>query len=135
LPSYLVHCKVSKALFGKSYWRIHKAIDSAYPIWGRYHRRYFHDNVSAMGFAQSLYPGDEKALQAAKFHLQLDELCSENPAFRKWLESWAKKKVKKRRSGKKVKAKELLPSGVEQLFTNIDKMADVLRLKKMIEGR
>jgi hypothetical protein len=88
-----------------------------------------------MGFAQSLYPGDEKALQAAKFHLQLDELCSENPAFRKWLESWAKKKVKKRRLGKKVKAKEPLPSGVEQLFTNIDKMADVLRLKKMIEGR
>ena len=86
-----------------------------------------------MGFARSLYPGDEKALQAAKFHLQLDEMCSENPEFRKYLESWAKKKVKKRERNEKGEAKETLPGGIEQLFKNIEKMGEVVRLKKLIE--
>jgi hypothetical protein len=135
MPSQNAHCKVSIALFGKSYWRIHKWIDCAFPILGRQHRRYFHYNLSAMGFAKSLYPGDEKALQAAKFHLQLNELCSENPVFRKWLESWARRRVKKRRLSKKVKAKELLPDVTEQLFKNIDRLAEVARLKRLIEER
>jgi hypothetical protein len=116
MPSYLVHRKVSAEIFGKSYYRIHRAIDSAYIVLGRQHRRYYHDNFSAIGFARYFYPGDERALQAAKFHLQLDEMCSADPAFRKWLESWARKQVKKRRSSKKVKAKEPLPAGIEQLL-------------------
>jgi hypothetical protein len=88
-----------------------------------------------MRFAKSLYPGDERALQAAKFHLQLDELCSENPAFKKWLESWARRKVKKRSPNKKVKVKKPLPDGLEQLFKNIDRLAEVARLKRLIEKR
>jgi len=134
MPSHTVHCKVSLKLFGKSYYKIHLAIDSAYWIFGRMHRKYYHDNLSAMVFARHFYPGDARALQAAKFHLQLDQMCSENSVFRKGLESWAKKRVKKRSRSKKVKAKEPLPAGIEQLFTNIEKLAEVERLKRLIEG-
>ena len=74
-------------------------------------------------------------MQATKFHIQLDEMCSADPAFRKWLESWARKQVKKRRSSKKVKAKEPLPAGIEQLLRNIDRLAEIARLKRLIEGR
>jgi len=131
MPSFTVHCKVSISLFGKSYYKIHRAIDSAYWIVGRMHRKYYHDNLSAMGIARQFYPGDPKALEAAKFHLVLDEMCSENPALRKYLESWARRRVKKRNL--KVKDKEPLPDGVEQLLKNIKKMAEVALLKKLIE--
>jgi hypothetical protein len=69
-----------------------------------------------MEFAKDLYPGDKRALQAAKLHLQLDKMCRENPVFRKWLESWARRRVKKRSLSKKVKAKKPLPDGTKQLF-------------------
>ena len=133
MPSFNAHCKVSKELFGKSYWRIHKWIDSAYPILGRSHRRYFHDDMSAMGFALSLYPGDPGAVEAARFHLVLDEMCSADPAFKKYIEAWAKKRVKRRNPKKKVKTRELLPDVMEQLFKNFKKMAEVARLKKLIK--
>jgi hypothetical protein len=133
MPSHTVHCKVSVKLFGKSYYKVHLAIDSAYWIFGRMHRKYYHDNFSAMVFAKHFYPGDARAVQAAKFHLQLDEMCSENQTFRKWLESWAKKRVKKRSPNKKVKAKKPLPDGMAQLFTNVEKLAEIARLKKLLE--
>jgi len=133
MPSFNVHCKVSIVLFGKSYWQIHKWIDSAYPFFGRSHRRYFHDDMSAVGFALSLCPGDPRAVEAAKFHLVLDDMCSTDKALRKYLESWAKKRVKKRNTKKKAKDKEPSPEGAEQLLKNIKKMAEVARLKKLIE--
>jgi len=132
MPSYLVHCKVSKVLFGKSYWRVHKWIDSAYPILGRAHRKFYHDYSSAVGFARSLYPGDERAVQAAVFHIQLDSVCSENQTFKKFIEAWARKRVKKRKS-EKMRDREQMPEGVEQLLKNIKGMAEVARLKKLIE--
>jgi hypothetical protein len=86
-----------------------------------------------VGFARSLYPGDERAVQAAVFHIQLDEMCSENSAFKKFIETWARRRVKKRRSEKKTRVKEPLPDDVVELLKNIKKMAEVARLKKLIE--
>lgn len=134
MPSFTAHCKTSKALFGKSYWTLHKVIDSPYKILGRHHRKYYHDYTSAVGFARSLYPGDEVALQAAVFHLQLDEMCSEDPVFKKFIEGWARKRVKKRKSKKNIRAEEQLPDDVVELLKNIERMAEVVRLKKLIYG-
>ena len=107
-------------------------IDSPYKVLGRGHRKYYHDYSSVVGFARSLYPGDERAVQAAVFHIQLDEMCSEDPAFKKYIETWAKRRVKKRRL-EKIRVKEPLPDGVEQLLKNIKKMAEVARLKKLMD--
>jgi len=108
-------------------------IDSPYKVLGRGHRKYYHDYSSVVGFARSLYPGDERAVQAVVFHIQLDEMCSEDPAFKKFIESWAKRRVKKRKSKKKIRAEEQLPDDVVELLKNIEKMAEVARLKKLIE--
>ena len=132
MPSQLVHCKVSIELFGRSYYKVHKAIDAAYSFLGRGHRRLYHDNYAVATFARNFYPGDTEALYAAKFHLQLDEMCSENPAFRKSLERWARKRVKKRKTIKKTKSEEPMPAVIEQLRRDIEKLARVAELKRLI---
>ena len=110
-------------------------IDSPYKVLGRGHRKYYHDYSSVVGFARSLYPGDERAVQAAVFHIQLDEMCSEDPAFKKYIETWAKRRVKKRKSKKKIRAEEQLPDDVVELLRNIKRVGEVARLKKLIYGR
>lgn len=103
LPSQLVHCKMSVELFGKSYYRIHRAIDSGYFFKGSQHRNYYpHNDLWAIAIAHNFYPGDPKAVSAACFHFELDELCSVNPVFHAQLKKWAKSKVKKRKSKKKL---------------------------------
>ena len=53
---------------------------------GRYHRTYGHDLLSAVEFAQKLYPGDPFAVRAAQDHIIIDDVCSKNPEFRLTLE-------------------------------------------------
>jgi len=133
MPSHLIHCKLSRELFGKSYYMLHRAIDSGYIFKGGKHRNYFlHDSFSAMIIAQNLYPNDEKAVAAAQFHLELDELCSSNPVLHDYLEKWAKLKVKKKRKSKKRKEVASLPPEFRHFLKDLKTMSEICRLAERL---
>ena len=146
MPSYLVHCKISIELFRKSYYKLHKAIDSAFFVVGRRHRDYFHDDISVIAIARREYPGDEKAVAAAKYHVELDWMCTADPVFRSQLEMWAKTKVHKRsksKSQKITRAKKKKGKGstkskppvldeFEQFKRDLEKLIQMKKLAKML---
>ncbi len=86
MPSHEVHSLISKALFGKSYREVDRAIDRPYKFLGRKHRKLFHDPISAsvISYARcrSPFPG--------LLHIYLDEICSRDAKLRKMLEAYAK---------------------------------------------
>jgi hypothetical protein len=120
---------MDRVFFQKSYWRIHKMIDSAYFVVGRWHRKYYHNNVNALSIANNMYPGDPVALEAAVLHLWLDIWCSSNPHIKKMLEDAAKKYYKEmKRSKKKDKFNKKI-----KLTLELEKL--VHDLKKALEAR
>ena len=91
-------------LFGRSYWKLHRAIDKPYLVFGRRHRMFFHDFPSAVGVARIYFPGNFQAEEAAMFHVHLDNLCSQDLFFKGHLEILANSYYRnKRKSGKKRK--------------------------------
>jgi hypothetical protein len=133
MPNHLIHCKLSSEFFGKSYYRLHMAIDSGYPFKRGKHRNFFpHDSFSAMIIAKDFYPHDEKAVLAAQFHLELDQLCSSNPALHDYLKQWAKLKVKRRRKRKKREKKETVPPEFRRLEKDIKKLMQISMWAKQL---
>jgi hypothetical protein len=53
---------------------------------GKSHRVLFHDPVMASIIAQECYPNDPYAVAAANMHIFLDNLCSRDPSFKKYIE-------------------------------------------------
>ena len=135
MPSHRVHCWISKILFGRSFYKVHKRMDSAVWFCGRSHRRYFHDLPSALAIACNCYPGDEAAKQAAVFHIQLDFMCSDDPFFRRQIELWAKKESKKRRRSRKKKSEvesDPLQNEIKWIIETWKKMDRIQRLKHLM---
>jgi hypothetical protein len=129
MPSHLAHCKISIELFGKSYYKVHKAIDSAVFVVGYGHRKYFHDDFSLLAIANQYYPGDDLAFAAAKFHVELDWMCTQNPNLKIQIEKWAKKQVSKRRKSKSKQTKSTQPIDAELARL----LKDIKQLNKLIE--
>jgi hypothetical protein len=129
LPSHKIHCFVDRKLFGKSYWRLHRQIDMPYLFLGREHRVLFHDPVTAVAIARKLYPGDPRAEEAALVHIQLDMHCSSNRFFAQWLEIWAEKDARERKSARKKKAKpkkrRVSSDPVEEFRVFLEKMQEI----------
>jgi hypothetical protein len=100
----------------------------------------FHDPVWAVAIADYTCPGDPNARAAALLHLQLDQLCSSNPAFKKQLEFYAAMDAKKRKRAKRAKKtrkkkEEFLLSPAEaQLKNDLKKMAETLRLASLLRS-
>jgi hypothetical protein len=132
LPSHTVHTYLDREFFGKSYWKIHKLMDSAWWFCRRGHRRYWHDWVSAQIIASNAYPGDENAVWAAWLHIQTDEICSANPAFKRILEMWAKEEAEKRRRRKKKKA-PVTPE-VKKFLEDLEKLVRIEKMMRAIRG-
>ena len=133
MPSQLVHCKVSRELFGKSFYRIHKAVDSGYFFKGAQHRNFYpHNYAWAIVISKNFYPNDPKALVAANFHFQLDEMCSQNPKLHEQLKRWAKSKVKKRMHRKKRKKKEPMPREFQQFRKDLRNLTEICRLALLL---
>jgi len=101
MPSHKIHTYMDWQLFGRSYWRLHRAIDKPYLVFGRRHRIFFHDFPSAVGVARILFPGNYQAEEAAMFHVHLDNMCSQDRFFKRKLEILANSYYRnKRKSGK-----------------------------------
>jgi hypothetical protein len=104
LPGLDVHRLFDQTFFGKSYYKIHREIDLPFKVLGKKHRILFHDPLSAQILAQRCYPNDPNAVVAAYGHIFLDNLCTEDPEFRRFLEQLALlHKPKRRRKKRKTK--------------------------------
>ena len=90
LASNQVHRFMDRIIFNKSYWKLHSTIDKPVLFLGRSHRKYFHDGLTTVAIAQRLYPNDEDAEWAAWLHIYLDDVCSNDPEFHKFLKKLAK---------------------------------------------
>jgi hypothetical protein len=90
MPGHKVHRYVTRLFFGKSYSEVHKALDRAYVFAGRKHRRFFHEPLEAyvMGNVASL---DGKGGHVALLHIWLDNECTENRDFKKFVELMARR--------------------------------------------
>lgn len=84
-------------------------MDEPFKYLGRDHRVLFHDRAAAYTIARNLYPDDDDAVLAAWYHIVYDEICSQDPQYREFLEFMAsldkKKRTRRRRSGKTKKKK------------------------------
>lgn len=103
LPGPVAHDFIDRLYFGKSYPKIHRAMDKPAKYFGRGHRVLFHDETWAYAIASRYYPNDFNAVIAAQFHLIFDDLCSKDPEYKKYLEKLAEISKKKRKKKKKPK--------------------------------
>jgi hypothetical protein len=106
VPGHIVHYYVDRQLFGKVFYKVHRAIDLPVIFAGRAHRRYNHDMVTATYIAKQTYPADERAVESAYAHILVDQLCTENPVFKKLLEQLAYAECARRKRARKSKMKE-----------------------------
>ena len=116
MPDHTVHCYFDRFFFGKSYWRIHKKMDAPAKAFGKAHRLFYHDLLTAREIALSLYPGDPNAVKAAYWHILIDYLCSRNPNLKRnlkrlvQLHSRRKRRSRKAHARRRVSPKERLQS-------------------------
>ena len=106
MPGHQVHRFGDRMMFGRSFWRLHVALDKPYLVFGRRHRMFFHDPGSAVLIARKIYPGDTQAEASALLHLEFDNMCTADPNLKKRLEVLAKKYYKNRRQSQKSKKKK-----------------------------
>ena len=130
-PSHTVHTYLDRLYFGKAYWKVHRYIDSAWLVCRRGHRRYWHDWISAQAIASEAYPRDENAVWAAWLHIQTDNACTADPYLRELLEMCAKADAKKRKRQKK---KQPLPPETEKFLKDLEKLAEIQRLSRLIRS-
>lgn len=89
MPGWQVHDFMDRSLFGRSYGKVHRKMDEPCFYLGRKHRVLFHDYTSVRIIAQGCYPNDDNAVWAAWNHITVDEVCTADPAYKKFLEELA----------------------------------------------
>ena len=144
MPSHKIHNFIDRQLFGKSYWRLHRALDAPYIFMGKRHRVLLHDCFTSTLLARQLYPTDPRAEQAALVHCQLDTLCSSDPNFRKQLEILADLDGRQRRrakaqrgtgmKGKNSSRKPKPADPLRDLGEFLKKIVEVKQLSKVLLG-
>ena len=130
MPSHTVHTFMDRVFFGKSYWRLHDFIDSAYFVVGRWHRKYYHDFYSAITIGKNLYPNDSQASDAAVLHILLDDVCSYYPDLKKLLEKKAKeyyRNIRRTKRENRYKKKIKVPYELEVLVCDLKKSLEARR--------
>lgn len=125
-------------MFGRSYWKLHEAIDKPYIFLRQKHRVLFHDALSVLAIAEHYYPHDKKAQQAALFHIQLDTMCSSNPLYRQQLEFLAEQDSKKRKHVKKRRNKRrqepVVPVEFREFIEFCRKMQEINELSRIMRS-
>ena len=85
MPKHKLHRYAAKILLGKAYPEVDSAIDQPYIFLGRKHRKMFHSpkEACALGY---LAAGSHGGGLAGLVHVWVDEECSKDPVFRRWLQ-------------------------------------------------
>lgn len=85
MPKHKTHRYADKLVFGKPFGEVHELIDQPYFWLGRKHRILFHTYPEAF-IMGSLATLDPRGGLAGLLHVWVDEQCSKDKAFMKWLE-------------------------------------------------
>ena len=96
MPSRIAHRYYSRQMFGKDFDELHAALDAPSRWLGPNHRRLYHTYWDANVLAR-LVSKDPDAPLAAMCHVLLDEICSNDPAFRSAIELQALYDSRRRR--------------------------------------
>jgi hypothetical protein len=143
MPSHRVHCYVDRMYFGKSYSKIHKAMDAPSLFFGRKHRIFYHDAVSAISIARYYYPNDPNAITSALLHIDVDNLCSQDITYWRYLEFMAQResqrrkagfRKRKRKSGVRRRKKQETPAE-KLLYDTCEKLIEARRLMELLYSR
>jgi hypothetical protein len=117
VPGWRVHKFLDRMFFGKSYSKIHQNMDAAVIVLGRRHRILFHNELWAYAFAEEYYPNDFNAVYAGNLHLLVDQLCSNDPGFKKMLENM--EMLERRKKNKKKGARAKKAQKIDPYFAKI----------------
>jgi len=119
LPSLVAHCHIDFCYFGRSFPKVHKAMDKPVLILGYGHRVLYHNIYDATEIAKREYPNDPDAIKSAILHIEYDRICSNDQEFKRYIEYRARtnkgyrKKIKHvlkvKRKKKSVKRKRKKP--------------------------
>ena len=93
---------------------------------GKKHRILFHDPVSAIIIAETLYPNDKNAIAAANLHILTDQLCTADPSFKRMLENMEKINRKNKKKTRKKAPNKSDP--VDKMFIDLEKMQKIERM-------
>ena len=93
MPKHRTHKYADKLLFGKPYPQVHHAIDLPYVVYGRKHRQFYHTYKEGycLGY---IVTGEANGALAGVFHVWLDQECSKDKDFKKWLDWSAEEDAK-----------------------------------------
>ena len=137
MPAHKIHFYLDRMLFGKVYYKIHRAIDKPWRVFGRNHRVYFHDPWSVELIARKFYPFDQNALDSALYHIQLDQMCTNDPAFKHQLELFADRAIRRRKRSKSVnKGKKAapIPKDVKEMRRFCKQILEIEKLDRAIRS-
>jgi hypothetical protein len=137
MPSHKLHCYMDRMCFGRTFRKLHRALDRPYCVLGRKHRIVFHDGWSATEVAKKLYPSDPVAQEAAVLHIQLDEMCSKDKFFhdelKKWAELDAREQKRARGKGTTTKIAPTSPS-LKKLEKTCKQLLEIEKLNRLIRS-
>lgn len=138
VPSHKFHVFMDRQLFGRSFRRLHKALDKPYAVFGRKHRIFFHDYWSAIEVAKRICPGDPTAIQAATIHVYLDEQCSTDRNFHKFLKWQSEEDARQRKLTRKNRLsgqkRQSSPKELKQLRKICKKLIEIRELHRIIHS-
>ena len=130
MPNHQVHAYMDRLYFGKVYWRVHYQLDWPVHYVKGNHRAYFHDFPSVFAIARKEYPGDPNAISSGLLHLQVDETCTLNPAYRKHLEFLSERALKGRKKWKHAKKMQSTPKIFKTDMEFFEKILEIQKLHK-----
>lgn len=85
MPKHKKHQYIAKLILGKSYPEVDRIIDFPYRLFGRKHRRFFHNRDEAI-LLGTIASSDSKGGLAGLLHILTDEKYSKDKNFKKWLD-------------------------------------------------
>jgi hypothetical protein len=116
VPGHIVHFYVDRKLFGKVFYKVHRAIDKPIVfVGGKNHRKYNHDMASCAFLASKTYSGDPRAVQSAYVHILTDQICTNSPYFKKMLEQMAYADKARRKQARKNASQQKTPKVVRRI--------------------
>ena len=125
-------------MFGRSFRKLHKAIDKPYLIFGRKHRQFFHSYGDTVEVAKIVCPGDPVAQEAAILHVYVDNLCSDDPRLHERLKRLANEDSQNRKRAKKsgllTKKGEALPAELKKVEKSCRQVLEIQKWTRLIRS-
>jgi hypothetical protein len=87
--------------------------------------------LSVYLIAKKYYPGDQNAIESGLLHLEIDDTCTRDPAYRAQLEFLAELDIKNRKKQKR-ESRQPIPKEFKDQEEFLMKILEIQRLHNMI---